>query len=152
MLYLKTIPIRCIQKGNNPGTMIQVPPVRRQCCAVNPAVSQWILTWILGSWVSMVPVEPLRDCPLIVVGHTAFLCSSVLLQFRCAPPFFHEKFCSHFWSFSHSLTVWGLPEWRSNPPQLSERRIVFLSPAWNLNIMLVRYRLGKISPELTFLY
>jgi hypothetical protein len=40
-----------------------------------------LLTWILGSWVSMVPVEPLRDCPVIVVGHTAFLCSSIILQF-----------------------------------------------------------------------
>jgi len=30
-------------------------------------------------WVSMAPVEPLRDCQLIVVGHTAFLFSSSFL-------------------------------------------------------------------------
>ncbi len=45
----------------------------------------YLLTWILGSWVSMVPVEPLRDCPLIGVGHTALICS-VVFPLRCAPP------------------------------------------------------------------
>jgi len=74
---------------------------------------------------SMVPIEPLRDCPVIVVGNTACLYYSVLFHFRCTPPLSHKKFCIHFWNSSRSLLASGLQGYCSIPLPLSERRNAF---------------------------
>ncbi len=55
----------------------------------------------------MAPVEPLRDCPVIGLGHAAFVISNLLVQ---------------FWSTSHSLPVLNLQGfYYSNPLSLFER-------------------------------
>ena len=64
----------------------------------------------------LAPVEPLRDCPSILL---------VLLPSRCAPPVFHAKFCSLFETTSHSLPVLNLQgSYYSNPLSLAGRRSV----------------------------
>ncbi len=78
----------------------------------------------------MVPVEPLRDCLVIVVGHTAFLFSSVL-HFMCAPLLSHERFVSIFETFhAHCL----LQVCRGTVPSLynslREEILSNLQPGW----------------------